>query len=127
MFNINPRSSTPIYMQIVDEVKESILKGILESGDKMPSVRELAKMMIINPNTIQKAYKELERQRVIEKIRGKGTFVSTDYEGKRDESRMDLVKDSFKKGLIELKYMGIREDEIMGIIEELIEEIKGGK
>jgi GntR family transcriptional regulator len=114
-------------MQIVDEVKESILKGILESGDKMPSVRELAKMMIINPNTIQKAYKELERQRVIEKIRGKGTFVSTDYEGKRDESRMDLVKDSFKKGLIELKYMGIREDEIMGIIEELIEEIKGGK
>ncbi|PAB58078.1 GntR family transcriptional regulator [Anaeromicrobium sediminis] len=125
MFNINPRSSTPIYTQIVDEVKESILKGILEPGDKMPSVRELAKMMTINPNTIQKAYKELERQMVIEKIRGKGTFVSTDYKGKRDESRMKLVKESFKKGLIELKYMGIKEEETMAIIKELIREIKG--
>ncbi len=72
MFNVDASSSTPIYQQIVDNVKESILKGLIEPGEKLPSVRELAKILTLNPNTIQKAYQELERQKVIVTLRGKG-------------------------------------------------------
>lgn len=124
MFNINPRLSTPIYTQIVDEVKASLLKGILKPGDKMPSVRELAKMMTINPNTIQKSYKELERQGIIETLRGKGTFISSEYEGKVDEGKMNIVKKDLKIGLMELKYMGIEDNDILDIVKKLIMELK---
>lgn len=72
MFIIDGRSAKPIYEQIVDQVKEQLLKGILKSGDQLPSVRQLAGMLTINPNTVSKAYQELERQKVIETIRGRG-------------------------------------------------------
>ncbi len=75
MFNVDASSSTPIYQQIVDNVKESILKGLIEPGEKLPSVRELAKILTLNPNTIQKAYQELERQKVIVTLRGKGGLM----------------------------------------------------
>ncbi|MBF8983718.1 GntR family transcriptional regulator [Lutibacter sp. B2] len=127
MFKIDPRSSTPIYLQIVEKVKENILKGILELEEKMPSVRELAKMMTINPNTIQKAYAELERQKVIVKIRGKGTFVSADYNGKKDEERMKALKDLFKKGIVEARYLGLKKEEVINMIENILEELKGDK
>ena len=82
MFNIDISSSTPIYEQLVDSIKEGILKGLLEPGEKLPSVRELAKTMTLNPNTIQKAYQELERQKVIVTLRGKGTYISSNYKNR---------------------------------------------
>ncbi len=69
MIQIDPRSSTPIYEQIIQQLKELCLKGIMKPGDKLPSVRELATIIIANPNTVSKAYKELERDGVIETLR----------------------------------------------------------
>lgn len=125
MLNVDATSSTPIYEQIIDEVKEGILKGIIEPGEKLPSVRELAKMLTLNPNTIQKAYQELERQKVTVTIRGRGTFVSEDYQPRKDEERLMEVSELFKKGIVEAYYMGLTKEDICKLIEKLIKELEG--
>lgn len=122
MLNIDSRSSTPIYEQIVDGIKEEILKDILSPGDKLPSVREMSALLIVNPNTVSKAYMELERQKVIETIRGKGTFVSQVYKPKIVEDRMNKLKDELKKIIVEAHYMGLEKKQFIDIIEKYYEE-----
>lgn len=123
MIVIDPRSSTPIYEQIVIKVKELILKGVLEPGDKLPSVRELSSIITANPNTVSKAYAELERQKVIETIRGRGTFVAQNYKPKIQEDRMETLKEDLKKVILEAKYMGLTKDELVDIMDIYYEEL----
>ncbi|KNF09523.1 transcriptional regulator, GntR family [Gottschalkia purinilytica] len=127
MFNIDVTSSIPIYIQIIDSVKEAILKGILSPGEKLPSVRELARTLTINPNTIQKAYQELERQKVIVTVRGRGTFISDNYKPNMDKERMSKLEDLLKKCIVEAHYIGVRKDDIILMIEELFEELERGR
>ena len=75
MVHLDYRDARPIYTQIVDNFRSQIAAGILQPGDKLPSVRELAQQLSINPNTIQRAYRELEVGGVIQTIPGKGCFV----------------------------------------------------
>ena len=75
MVQLNYRDARPIYTQITDGIREQILAGILRQGDKLPSVRELAAQLAINPNTIQRAYRELEAEGWIATVAGKGCFV----------------------------------------------------
>ena len=75
MIHLNYRDTRPIYAQIVDGYREQIAAGILRSGDKLPSVRELASNLTINPNTIQRAYRQLEALGWIVTVPGKGCFV----------------------------------------------------
>lgn len=73
MFELDLRSGKPIYEQIVDKFKELIINQVLETDEKLPSVRELAQQLTINPNTIQKAYRELENQELIYSVKGRGS------------------------------------------------------
>jgi GntR family transcriptional regulator len=125
LFIIDARSSTPIYEQIIQGVKVSIIKGILQPGDKLPSVRELASMLTTNPNTVSKAYSELERMKIIETLRGKGTFVSTDYKPRLEEDKMTRLKEDLKKILMDAHYMGIKKKDIKNIMEDLYAELLG--
>ena len=75
MVILDYRDARPIYTQISDGIRDQILKGILCKGDKLPSVRELATQLTINPNTIQRSYRELEMQGWIASVPGKGSFV----------------------------------------------------
>lgn len=75
MVHLDYRDARPIYSQITDGIREQILAGVLRSGDRLPSVRELAQQLAINPNTIQRAYRELEMQGWIASVPGKGCFV----------------------------------------------------
>jgi GntR family transcriptional regulator len=125
LFSIDPRSSSPIYEQIIAAIKESIIKGILQPGDKLPSVRELASMLTTNPNTVSKAYAELERLKIIETLRGRGTFVSLDYKPKLEEDKMARLKEDLKKVLMDAHYLGIKKSEITEIMEELYNELSG--
>ncbi|MBM7872278.1 MULTISPECIES: GntR family transcriptional regulator [Clostridium] len=122
MIVIDPRSSTPIYEQIVIKIKELILKGVLEPGDKLPSVRELSGIITANPNTVSKAYAELERQKVIETIRGRGTFVVENYKPRIQEDRMEALKEDLKKVILEAKYMGLTKEELVDIMDIYYEE-----
>jgi len=124
VFNIDQRSSTPIYLQLVQEIKEAILKGVLQPGDKLPSVRELSVGLTINPNTVQKSYQELERQRVIETLRGKGTFVTMHYQPNQDEEKFNLLKEELKKLLVEAHYLGLTRDRMLKLVRQLLDELK---
>lgn len=77
MIHLDYRDARPIYTQVIDGFREQILSGILQTGDRLPSVRELASQLTINPNTIQRAYRELELQGWIVSVPGKGSFVGT--------------------------------------------------
>ena len=127
MFVIDVRSHKAIYEQIVDQVKEQVLKGILIAGDQLPSVRQLAGMLTINANTVSKAYQELERQKVIETIRGKGTFICVLQVKKVDEEKMEALYQSLKNICIELHYMGLQEEEIIQQVDKVFQELKGEK
>lgn len=124
MINIDPRSSQPIYEQISAQVKENIMKGIMMPGDQLPSIRQLASMILANPNTISKAYQELERMGVIETIRGKGTFIRTDYKAKRDDEKMNEIKLALKKIIVEMHYMGLSKEEMNLEVEEIYKELE---
>jgi GntR family transcriptional regulator len=85
MVILNYRDTRPIYTQIVEGFREQIIAGILQPGDRLPSVRELASQLAINPNTIQRAYRELEAAGWIASVAGKGSFVSGIPGENRDE------------------------------------------
>ncbi|KZZ85779.1 GntR family transcriptional regulator [Bacillus sp. SJS] len=127
MIQIDPRSSTPIYEQVVQSMKELCLKGALKPGDKLPSVRELATIIIANPNTVGKAYKELEREGIIETLRGRGTFVSENVKIKLDEGKMEMLKEQLKTLIIDAAYAGIDINELHEWIDEIKKEVGGNK
>ena len=124
MFAIDTRSDKPIYEQIIDNIKELSLKGILKSKDKLPSVRDLAGMLTVNPNTVSKAYRELERQNVIETLRGRGTFMCEIGDMQINEERVEKAMDRLKDVCVELKYMGYEKEDVVEKLEEIYSEIK---
>jgi GntR family transcriptional regulator len=86
-YHVDPHSGVPIYVQLKEQVKKAVASGQLRSGEQLPSVRELAIQLTINPNTVSKVYQELEREGIIQTARGLGTFVSergTEFGGKQD-------------------------------------------
>lgn len=127
MFNIDQRSSTPIYLQLVQEVKEAVLRGVLQPGDRLPSVRDLSSRLTINPNTIQKSYQELERQKVVETLRGKGTFVCLDYRVREDEEKMGEFRENLRKILVEAHYLGLDRERIVALARQLMQELGLGE
>ena len=92
MINIDFRDRRPIYEQLVDAVKEQIMRGILAEDEQLPSVRALAAELGINPNTIQKAYSELERQGVTYTVSGKGGFVANTKGKILESKKLDITK-----------------------------------
>jgi|LSQX01.3.fsa_nt_gb GntR family transcriptional regulator len=124
MLLIDPRSTKPIYEQIADGLKENILKGLLLPGEKLPSIREMSGILTVNPNTVSKAYSELERQRVIETISGRGTFVSSDYSPKVDDERLKRLKSNLKDIVIEAHYIGLDRNKVMDVLNEIYLDIE---
>ncbi|MBT2641307.1 GntR family transcriptional regulator [Bacillus sp. ISL-41] len=106
MFELDLRSRKPIYEQLVDKMKELIINEVLKPDEQLPSVRQMAQQLTINPNTIQKAYRELEVQGFIYSLKGKGSFVNSVDPGK-DADKILQVKQDLEKMLQEALYLGI--------------------
>ena len=94
MFQLDLRGNKSIYEQIIDKFKEFIMRGTMKQGEKMPSVRELSKTLGVNPNTIQKAYRELERQGYIYTASGIGTFVADKNTIRPDEDELKKAREA---------------------------------
>lgn len=124
MFELDMRSRKPIYEQLVEKMKELIMNDVLKADEQLPSVRTLATQLTINPNTIQKAYRELETQGFIYSIKGKGNFVNPNSRIK-DLEKIAEVKKEIEKLVLEALYLGVQADELIQLIEEL-EASKGG-
>ncbi len=104
MFTLNPRSKEPIYRQIMDQLVLFISTGVLEAGSKLPSIRELASDLGINPNTVARAYAELEQRAIIETIPKKGAFIANrsfqeEIEAKLKADLTQTYSESRKHGL----------------------------
>ncbi|MDZ5471517.1 GntR family transcriptional regulator [Bacillus sp. 31A1R] len=125
MFELDVRSRKPIYEQLVDKLKELIITEVLKPDEQLPSVRIMAGQLTINPNTIQKAYRELEIQGYIYSIKGKGSFVSPSTPKQNSEKVMKMKNDLIKL-LSEAIYLGITAEEIIAIIKEVEAGIGGG-
>ena len=106
----------------MDNLKEQIMTGTLQAGDKLPSVRELSKAITVNPNTIQKAYRELERQGYIYTTSGVGTFVADRSQVHTDQRALESAKKNFDEAFRQLLYLGLTYQEAretaMAIMEE---------
>lgn len=118
MFVVDVMSRVPVYEQIIKQVEEQVLTGILKEGDKLPSVRSLSVKLSINPNTIQKAYTELDRRQLIITIPGKGSFISEkaiEVVGANSREKMTELN----KIIRELALAGVTKEEIINNIEEV--------
>ncbi|MCZ2493550.1 GntR family transcriptional regulator [Dellaglioa carnosa] len=118
---INKTSSKPFYEQLISGIKEDIFKGILQTDDKVPSVREMAKIHEMNPNTVSKAYKVLESQDVLVTVKGRGTYVKATNESDRDERQIQKVRTMLLDTIKEVTYLGVQENEIHDWIKQYFE------
>lgn len=125
MVTINKNSSRPYYEQIVIGIKEDILHGILEPGERVPSVREMAKQLLMNPNTVSKAYKVLESEQVLVTVQGKGTFVKKQENTPRDERRIQKLQQQFHILVIEAKHLQVTDEEIQQWLKQAKKDLGG--
>lgn len=119
MIQLNYRDAKPIYEQIEDGVRKLVVTNALAVNEKLPSVRELASRLAINPNTISRAYKELEKEGYVYTVSGKGTFVA-EGEHVMDHRASDLMK-SFDEVVSELMYLAIDPEQLQQRIDKLRE------
>ncbi len=111
MFQIDSLSDKPIYKQIVDQIKSMISKNLLQEGDKLPSVREFSKMLGVNVSTIQKAFQQLESEKIIITIVGKGTFITNNFDS--IIPNYELIDSIIEELVREVKIRGISEEDLL--------------
>ena len=122
---VDLRSRTPIFEQIINSVRDLVIKGLLSPDENLPSVRALAAELGINPNTIQKAYGELERQGVIYSLSGRGNFVASDVSSLVSSHKEDLLC-AIEQSVLAAADSGISDDEILAAVSKLLNN-RGGK
>ena len=119
MLHLDYRDTRPIYTQIADGFRQQITTGVLQAGEKLPSVRELAVQLSINPNTIQRSYRQLEAEGWIATVPGKGCFVSGLPEHSAEERRELL--EAFDRAAAALMRVGVTRQELMERLEKEVE------
>lgn len=124
MIQLDLRGNKSIYEQIIDKFKELIMRETMKQGDKMPSVRELSRTLGVNPNTIQKAYRELERQGYIYTAAGVGTFVADKKDITPDDEELKKARAAVGEAFSQLLFLGLDYDKAYSIVIEIMKERK---
>ena len=122
--NIDPSSGLPIYIQIAQQIKTAVAMGRLLPEDPLPSVRQLAVELAVNPNTVARAYLDLEIEGVIYKRQGAGTFVSSQGVEMSKGERRRVLNELLEKALVEGVNLGLTERELRDAFERLLEKIQ---
>lgn len=116
--SINTRDGTPIYQQIVEQVKLLLACGQIQVGDEMPAIRVLAEQLLINPNTVARAYRELEIEGIVEKRRTAGTFISSQGSLLSRKEKLKIITERVDLLLAEAKQMGLSLEEIQDLLNQ---------
>jgi GntR family transcriptional regulator len=127
ILSVQPSSGIPIYLQVVQQVKHRVATGGLRAGEKLPSVREIAEQLRVNPNTIAKAIGELERQGVVETRRGTGTYVAEVASTLSRAERRRLVNQACEQAATEAFHLAWPAGDLKHIFEERVDEIFGAQ
>ena len=121
MLQLDLKSRKSIYEQVKDQLKEQIMTGQMATGDKLPSVRELSKSITVNPNTVQKAYRELERQGYVYTTSGVGTFVADRSEIHADLPALQKAQENLDDAFRQLLFLGIGYEKAKNLTMQIIE------
>jgi GntR family transcriptional regulator len=113
---VDHSSGVPIYRQVMEQIKYSMAKGVLKPGDRLPAIRQLSLELKVNPNTIAKAYSELEHGQVIETRRGMGTYVSEKKIEMSEEGKMEIITQLAERLAVEAVQLDISEEELQKIV-----------
>lgn len=125
MFELDYRSRLPIYEQLVEKFKQLMVANVLQAHEQLPSVRQLASQLTINPNTIQKAYRDLEQQGYIYSIPGKGSFV-TPLQQQENSKKLSALKAQMEGLIAEALFLGMTEIECIQLIKSISQKKQGG-
>ena len=122
LFTIDPRSGVPIYLQLVEQVKRSVALGVLAPGEQLPTVKQLAADLVVNPNTIARAYRALERDSVIETMPGRGSFVAGDgaVAGAK-RAVADVADQALIQAVREARSMGLARNDLKALFERALD------
>ena len=121
--HIEFNDKSPIYLQIIDLIKMDIVTGKLKAGDKLPSVREMAMNLNVNPNTLQRSYQELERLGIVYTQRGTGTFVGEE-KNMIDDLKKEMAKEVIDSFILRMKSLGFTDNEIIKSVSKETMEVK---
>ena len=117
-FQLNFKSGKPVYLQLVDQVKAAAASGAVRPGESLPSIRPLAELLRVNRNTVAKAYTELENQRVIETVAGKGCFVRAGSSPFRKDVRLKLLTTEIDQAVVQAHHLQVARAEFLELVEE---------
>ncbi len=118
LITIDAADARPIYVQIMDEIRRAVVLGTVKPDDPLPSVRQLAGELKVNPNTVQQAYRELERDGLVYVRRGQGTFVAEEGAVQTDRERKELARMVADRALREAYRNGLSSDDLVEAIRE---------
>jgi GntR family transcriptional regulator len=124
---IDPKSAVPIYRQVMDQISRAVAAGVLASGDQLPSVRELAAQLLLNPNTIARVYRDLEREGLVEMRRGEGTYISPDASALRESERRRLIAEELAAAARDVHSFGVPEEEAIRLFREALHKQNPGR
>jgi GntR family transcriptional regulator len=117
LFRPNPSSGVPIYLQLMEQVKHAIETGALRPGEQLPGMRPLAEELVINPNTVAKAYRELEHEGIIELRHGAGAFVSANAQAKKLTDKLRAAQAVVAAAVEKVRARGVTDEEIRRLFE----------
>jgi GntR family transcriptional regulator len=120
-FNVDPRSGVPLYTQLVDQVKRSIAVGALAPGERLPTVKQLAVDLTINPNTVARAYRDLERDGLIETSPGRGSFVRNGNAMQTRKTLTDVAAVALEAAIRDARSIGVDRPALEALLGRLIE------
>lgn len=112
VLTVDPRSGVPIYLQIIEQIKRSVALGILQTGEQLPTVKQLAIDLTVNPNTVARAYRELEREQVIDTSPGRGSFVRESGEAETPRVAAEIGREALDVAIREAKSVGLTLPEV---------------
>ncbi len=119
-FSVNPSSSDPIYRQLSQQIREAIAQGRLVPEEQLPSVRELSKSLVVNPNTIARVYTELEREGILVTRQGLGVFVAQPRIELTREIRKQKLQESLDTWLTSAVYLGFSAEDVLSLVQERV-------
>jgi GntR family transcriptional regulator len=117
-FSINPSSRQPICRQLMRQIREAVARGKLQPGERLPSVRELSRTVVVNPNTVARVYTELERDGVLNTRPGLGVFVAQPGSDLSSKARKERLREALDRVLTEAVHLGFTAEEVLALLKE---------
>lgn len=121
-FEVHPSSGVPIYLQIIEQINAMILGGNLNEGDMLPSVRQMATELGVNPMTISKAYSKLEADETVKRVRGKGMQVKKSVQSGSPKERIQELKPLMEQAIVRGRQLGLNDEQIQSVVNKLLQE-----